>query len=142
MQDHHPIVWNNELETGIDEIDDQHRILVKALNDAGVRLSGKHDASLLERITRDLLSYAIYHFEIEENLMAQYNYALAHADDAQAHNQQHRSFSAQVVELRDGLRTGIPVSRENLLSFLNNWLVGHIKHTDKKLAAFIQTQRG
>ena len=76
MQGHDPIVWNDTLVTGGDEMDDQHRILVKTLNEAGVKLSGNRDTALLEQITRDLLSYAIYHFETEEELMAQYHYTV------------------------------------------------------------------
>jgi hemerythrin len=141
MHSHDPIIWNTDLVTGVDEIDDQHRILVKTINDAGVQLAGNRDATLLEQITRDLLSYAIYHFETEEELMAQHNYIGVHPADATAHHQQHRSFSAKVVAVREGLKTGTPISREDLLSFLNGWLVGHIMNTDKKLAAFLLTQR-
>ena len=141
MPSHDPILWTNDLVTGVDEIDDQHRILVKTLNDAGVQLSGNRDAKLLEQITRDLLSYAIYHFETEEELMAQYDYAGGCPADAAAHQQQHRSFSSKVVAVRDGLKTGTPISREDLLSFLNGWLVGHIMNTDKKLAAHILARR-
>lgn len=141
MASHDPILWTDALVTGVDEIDDQHRILVKTLNDAGVQLAGNRDAVLLEQITRDLLSYAIYHFETEEELMAQHQYAAACPEDAAAHQNQHRSFSAKVVAVRDGLKTGKPISREDLLSFLNGWLVGHIMNTDKKLAAHILAQR-
>ncbi len=141
MHSHDPIIWSTDLVTGVDEIDDQHRILVKTINDAGVQLAGNRDAALLEQITRDLLSYAIYHFETEEELMAQYHYTGAHPEEAAAHHQQHRSFSAKVVAVREGLKTGTPISREDLLSFLNGWLVGHIMNTDKKLAAFLLTQR-
>jgi hemerythrin len=77
MHSHDPIIWNNDLVTGVEEIDHQHRILVKTLNDAGVQLTGNRDAALLEQITRDLLAYAIYHFETEEELMAQHNYTTA-----------------------------------------------------------------
>jgi hemerythrin-like metal-binding protein len=141
MHGHEPIVWNDTLVMGVEEIDDQHRILVKTLNEAGVKLSGNRDTALLEQITRDLLSYAIYHFETEEALMEDYNYQGVHPEDAAAHAQQHRSFSAKVVAVREGLKSGTPISREDLLSFLNGWLVGHIMNTDKKLAAFLIAKR-
>jgi hemerythrin-like metal-binding protein len=142
MASHDPIIWNEALVTGVEEIDDQHRILVKTLNDAGQQLAGKRSAALLEQITRDLLSYAIYHFEIEETLMQETDYLVHHPDEATAHQQQHRSFSAKVVAVREGLKSGTPISREDLLGFLNGWLVNHIMHTDKKLAAHILAQRG
>ncbi|GAB4213436.1 MAG: bacteriohemerythrin [Rhodoferax sp.] len=142
MQRYTPIVWNDDLVTGVAEIDDQHRILVKTLNEAGVKLAGTPDLPLLEQITRDLLSYAIYHFETEETLMAELDYLGHHPEEATAHAQAHRSFSAKVVAVRDGLKAGHAISRDDLLNFLNGWLVGHIMATDKKLAAFILQQRG
>jgi len=141
MASHDPIIWNDDLVTGVEDIDDQHRILVKALNDAGQQLAGNRDAALLEQITRDLLSYAIYHFETEETLMEETDYFAHHPEDAAAHHQQHRSFSAKVVAVREGLKAGQAISREDLLSFLNAWLVNHIKGTDKKLAAHILTHQ-
>ena len=141
MQDHSPIVWNDTLVTGVEEMDEQHRLLVKTLNEAGDKLSDTDDTALLEQITRNLLSYAIYHFETEEALMEEYHYQASHPEDAAIHARQHRSFSAKVVAVRDELKSGTPISRQDLLSFLNGWLVGHIMTTDKKLAAFLLVQR-
>ena len=55
--------------TGVPEIDRQHRILVDALIEARASLSGDPADPLFERITRDLLAYAIYHFDTEEQSM-------------------------------------------------------------------------
>jgi hemerythrin-like metal-binding protein len=141
MAGHEPIVWNVNFLTGVDEIDDQHRILVNTLNEANAKLEGNSSAEFLEQITRDLLSYALYHFETEEELMTEYGYGEERTEDAESHLQQHRSFSAKVVAVRDGLKAGTLISREDLLSFLNNWLVNHILHTDKRLGAFVAGKR-
>lgn len=137
MLDHDPILWNDSYLTGIDRIDEQHKVLVNTLNEANARLSSHVTRPLLEQITRDLLSYALYHFETEELLMREYGYAEHSAAEQAQHLQEHRGFSQQVVTLRDGLRDGNLVTREALLAFLNNWLLNHILNTDKKLAAFL-----
>jgi hemerythrin-like metal-binding protein len=142
MAGHEPIVWNDSFVTGVTEIDEQHRILVNTLNDANAKLAANGSIDFLEQITRDLLSYALYHFETEEELMQEYGYREESARDADAHLQQHRSFSSKVVAVRDGLKAGTTISREDLLSFLNDWLVSHILNTDKKLGAFIVAKRG
>jgi hemerythrin-like metal-binding protein len=135
---HELIVWNNELVTGITEIDEQHRILVNSINEANTRLNGiQINAEILEKITQDLLSYALYHFETEALLMQQFNYAAAENNEAEIHQQQHREFSATVVAVREGIKAGNLITHEQLLTFLNNWLINHILNTDKKLAAFI-----
>ena len=137
MSSHEPILWNDNFLTGIDRIDEQHKVLVNTLNEANARLAGNVTRDLLEQITRDLLSYAIYHFETEETLMQEYGYAGLATGDAEKHRQEHRSFSQQVVALREGLRDGRLVTREELLSFLNNWLINHILYTDKHLGEFL-----
>ena len=137
MISHEPILWNDSFLTGVDRIDEQHKVLVNTLNEANARLAVNITRELLEQITRDLLSYAIYHFETEESLMQQYDYVGLSAADADRHRQEHRSFSQQVVTLREGLRDDRLVTREELLSFLNDWLVNHILHTDLHLGKFL-----
>jgi hemerythrin-like metal-binding protein len=139
MISHEPILWNDSYLTGIDRIDEQHKVLVNTLNEANARLATCVTRDLLEQITRDLLSYAIYHFETEESLMKEYNYAGLSATDDEKHHHEHRSFSQQVVSLREGLRDGRLVTREELLSFLNNWLVNHILFTDKRFGEFLNS---
>jgi hemerythrin-like metal-binding protein len=72
--------------------------------------------------------------------MREYDYAGLSTADAEKHRQEHRGFSQQVVALRDGLKEGRLVSREELLSFLNNWLVNHILHTDQRLGEFLHSR--
>jgi hemerythrin-like metal-binding protein len=136
-----PIEWTEGLTTGIAEIDRQHRYLVDAINDAKHKLKDFPDLKLIEQISKDLLGYAIYHFETEEDLMLEYGYTEESKADAETHQKQHRDFSAQVMAVRDTLRDGQPVSVEELLSFLNNWLVNHIMNTDQRLAEFIRTKQ-
>lgn len=139
MISHDPILWSDSYLTGIKRIDEQHKVLVNTLNEANARLAVNVTRELLEQITRDLLSYALYHFDTEESLMREYDYIGLSAIDAEKHRQEHRGFSQRVVTLRDGLRDGRLVSREELLTFLNNWLVNHILHTDKRFAEFLNS---
>jgi len=138
---HELLVWNDSYATGVQEIDDQHMILVHTLKEASVSLA--RDASLeqLDKITQDLLAYALYHFDTEEELMQEYGYAEASSADSALHLEQHRAFSAKVVAVREGLKSGAPIAPADLLAFLNQWLVNHILNTDKRLAAFINEKR-
>ena len=136
------LAWNDSFATGVPEIDEQHMILVHTLNEASVRLANDASLESLERITQDLLSYALYHFETEEQLMQTYGYPEGSGADVAQHLEQHRAFSAKVVQVREGIKQGTPVAPEDLLGFLNGWLVNHILNTDKKLGAFIAARRG
>lgn len=134
------LAWSDRLLTGVPEIDEQHRILVHTLNEAASKLGHDPSLELLESITQDLLSYALYHFETEEALMLEYGY-VADDDAHQRHLEEHRVFSAQVVGIRTDLKSGILIAPQQLLDFLNKWLAGHIMHTDQRLAAFILARR-
>lgn len=132
-----PLTWSDALLTGVPEIDEQHKILVHTLNEASEKLG--HGAGLddYEAITCQLLSYALYHFDTEEALMQEYGYAQSDAQDSHRHQAEHRGLTQQVMAVRDDLKAGILTPPDQLLTFLNDWLLGHIMLTDKRLTAFI-----
>jgi hemerythrin-like metal-binding protein len=127
--------------TGVAAIDRQHRLLVDSLIEARTKLSGDASDPLFERITRDLLAYAIYHFDVEEQLMRRHGYDASAPDVAAIHLAQHRRFSEQGVALRDAARMGEPGWKAALLSFLEDWLVNHIMTIDNRLAQHILAKR-
>lgn len=142
MTSRHPAIhWSDELATGVEEIDSQHRYLINAINDAREALIEHHDLTRIGPITKDLLAYAIFHFETEEDLMREYGYDREAVPDAAAHHQEHRDFSARVIAIRDALNEGLPVAAEDLIDFLENWLIGHIMQTDQKFGAFARGKR-
>jgi hemerythrin len=132
-----PIAWSEDMATGIPAIDGQHRYLVEMLSEANTKLLDSNDMQMLARIARDLLGYALLHFETEEALMNRYGFASAFPKEASAHVAQHRAFSREVVAVCDALREGNHVSRLEVLAFLNNWLRDHVLGIDRRLAAFI-----
>jgi hemerythrin-like metal-binding protein len=132
------IKWSKDYETGVEEIDEQHHILVNTLNEANELLTKEYSLENLQNITKDLLSYALYHFETEEELMQKYNYEGEAPKDFENHMKQHRDFSTKVVEVRESLKSGNLIEQDELISFLLNWLLNHIDKTDKKLGKFLQ----
>jgi hemerythrin len=141
MPDSNPIQWSDAMLNGVDEIDQQHRLLVDTLIEATTRLTGGASGPLFDRITRDLLAYAIYHFNTEEQLMQQYGYADAAPEDAKMHLAEHRRFSQRVVALRNEAKQGSEDSRDALLVFLKDWLINHILTIDKRLGQFLCSAR-
>ncbi len=133
--------WREEFATGVPEIDEQHLILVSMLNEAAVRVAGDTTAATVERITHDLLGYALYHFEAEEKLMRRYGYREGSPAEVADHLEQHRGFSWKVVAFREELKSGGAVPAEELLDFLTDWLTRHILLTDQKLGAWVLARR-
>lgn len=136
-----PIQWNSEFETGVAEIDLQHRVLIGRFNEANATLHDHSGLDVWEHFTYDLLSYALYHFSTEEKQAADFGFDREESADALAHREQHRSFSAHITSMREQLHAGARPSRKQFLGFLSTWLVEHILHTDKRLGAFIVAKR-
>ena len=131
------IVWQDSYNTGIEEIDEQHMILVNTINEANIKLQEDDSIKMLEAITKDLLSYVLYHFETEEEMMATHDYKSYNKQEFEQHMKQHRNFSEKVVSIRDSVNRGKPIDKEELIGFLTDWLINHINNTDKKLASFL-----
>lgn len=91
------IAWSDAMLTGIPSIDDQHQILVNLLNVANDKLIENTSRVELEEIVRDLMSYAVYHFDTEEALMLTHEYP---KEAQQQHIQEHRNFSAKIAKLQ------------------------------------------
>jgi hemerythrin len=131
------IKWSERMATGIPVIDQQHHYLVDTLRRANRKLLGGQDDLALAETARDLLAYAIMHFETEEALMVQYGYHAARPDAARLHIDQHRDFSRRVVAIHEQLREKQAVSRVEVLAFLNHWLRDHVLGVDQALATFL-----
>jgi hemerythrin-like metal-binding protein len=132
------IEWSEKMATGIPAIDKQHRFLVETLQDANEKLLSDRGGYLLDKIAKDLLGYAITHFETEEKLMRRYGYDKAFPEDAKNHIKEHREFSKKVVAICEQLREGNRVSRVELLTFLNNWLYNHLLDVDQQYGEYLR----
>lgn len=128
------IVWTDAMMTGVNSIDDQHQILVNMLNMANEQLTDSSSHLQIEEIIHDLMSYALYHFDTEEELMLNNNYPAPHREK---HFQEHRDFSATVAQVQKNITQGKLITRAELLGFLKNWLINHILGTDKHLGKFL-----
>ncbi len=130
-----PLEWTEELETGVAEIDNQHKELFRRINmlrDAAKEGKGR-DA--IDEIFDFLGQYVIEHFSSEEKLMQQYEYP-----EADVHIRQHRYF----IESYQKLKKDLHDSGQRLLifietnAFLGKWWMDHISKVDKALGRFLK----
>lgn len=127
------MVWNRDLETGIDIVDRQHRGLVDLLNQVAPLLAVSSNESLLEigPLLDSLLAYAATHFRTEEELMAK----LGMDERASAHHRaSHAGFVHQISDMVQAFSGSRGVTGDRLLSFLASWLVLHILGEDQAMA--------
>lgn len=128
--------WNKQFETGLQDIDEQHRCLVSLINRFGAELS-RSDDDLLHTLN-ELADYADYHFKGEESLMESEGVDQQHVSP---HREAHEEFLSEVVRMREDLRQGNSAVAESLLKFLTQWLAYHILGTDQVLARQIAAMR-
>ena len=128
------VEWDESLSVGIDAIDEQHRYLVDLINDLYEVVSKKSGAREVARLIKATDAYAKVHFRAEEQMMQHYEYA-----GIQQQEQQHHAFEAKIREFYEELHDNPLVAQFDVLSFLRNWLIHHIRVEDSKLRSLVNT---
>lgn len=123
--------WSEKLELGVQEMDDEHKILVGKINFLISKLEDqyvKKDKSSLLAAFNDLATYTVRHFQDEEAFMQSIGYAQYHS-----HKKIHEKLLGQVQNYGKQIETG-SLDDKKLISFLRNWLISHIMGVDMQYA--------
>ncbi|MBU1213772.1 MAG: bacteriohemerythrin [Gammaproteobacteria bacterium] len=115
--------WSNDLDTGIEVIDKQHRRIVDLINELN-SANESGDTAVINHVLGELVDYTLSHFSFEEELQEKANYPFS-----KAHKRVHEIFTKRVDEFQQRAAGGENVAPE-LLSMLKIWLVNHIKGDD------------
>lgn len=135
------IAWCSDFDTGIAEIDLQHRMLIDTFNRATAELRDDSGLGTWEYVAHEFLGYAVYHFSTEERLAAAHGYDVEESAEALAHYEEHRSVLAQLGQVRARFRSEGCASKAEFISFLRSWLLKHILQSDQRLTAFIRAKQ-
>lgn len=123
--------WNEDLATGIEKIDNEHREVFKQINKLLDAMDKGRGAYAIREVLVFLEHYATTHFTEEENYMVEHSYEGFHTQRA-AHSQFIKDFYLLKKELlQSGMNLHLVVKTEQVLG---NWLINHIKVEDKKMA--------
>ncbi|MEW8498684.1 MAG: hemerythrin domain-containing protein, partial [Candidatus Thiodiazotropha taylori] len=63
------VEWSDALSVGIEEIDEQHKMLVDLVNKMHEAIHQRHGSDVVKSILGDLAEYTRIHFAVEESLM-------------------------------------------------------------------------
>lgn len=118
------LLWQDDLNTGIEVIDDQHRRIVSMINQLHQAQSGA-STLLVADVIDELVDYTLSHFAFEEELMEEAGYPFC-----AAHKRVHEVFTKRVSEYRMRFQAGEDVV-DDLKSMLSRWLFNHIRNDDK-----------
>lgn len=133
-RDHSWVQWDDSLNIGIDAIDEQHRYLIDLINDLHEVVSQKRGARDVARLIKATDAYAKVHFHAEEQMMQRHKYkGIAEQE------QQHRAFEDKIGEFYEELHDNPLVAQFDVLSYLRDWLIHHIRVEDAKLRSLVNS---
>ncbi len=126
------IQWKESLELHNDLIDTQHRIIVLLCRKLDIAIKTQESEQTVRWVMLELKKFVEFHFLSEENLMHEIGYP-----DVDNHTLIHTDLLHQL----DLMLAKISRHREfpeDLLYFLNQWVVNHLVSEDMKIANFIK----
>ena len=118
------IEWTSDLSVGIELIDEQHKLLIKHLNDFNKALK-LHQGPAKTSATLDfLIDYTNFHFTAEEKHMAENGYP-----EIESHKKKHEDFKTTLSNMEEDLleEGATQILADSVESLLINWLIGHIR---------------
>ncbi len=128
--------WDVVYSVGNQEIDEQHKVWIRILNEIEEIIHRKEFNYLnMLQIVEKLEKFVKFHFEYEENLMIEHSYP-----QIMEHTNAHNVF-------RDKLQNTYVLEIEKPKEFYNEmsdylmkWLADHIMKADKQLGVYLKEQ--
>lgn len=129
------IQWSASYSVNIRQIDDQHRQLMKFINDMHRAMQTGKSREIVGGILKELLDYTVAHFKVEEDLFQQYGYS-----EYREHKGIHDNLIKSALELKVKFEKGEEFVNIEVMNFLKNWLNNHIMRVDKKYGPFLNSK--
>jgi hemerythrin len=124
------IEWNEKYSVNISTIDEEHKELIRIINEAIVSKQHHNDLEEISILLKELTMYALKHFSTEETYMVEFNYP-----EFQNHKKEHHGFSNKMIAYCNKVIEGEYQIENEIIEYLMQWLVNHIQVTDKKYLA-------
>jgi hemerythrin len=119
------IEWRSEFETGIAEVDHEHRELVALINRLHDDISAGADKEHIQLFLGEVFARIAAHFALEESVMRKHGY-----DEYEAHKAEHESLLDDIRDIMDEAEAG---GTGALSAKVGDWFVGHFKTRDARL---------
>ena len=129
------IKLTQEYLTGIETIDYEHQKLVNYMNEImKANEMGVHGRLLIEINIDELISYTVFHFRTEEELMQEHN-----DPNYLVHKDVHDKLKTEVGNFKKRFNNGEDIGTE-LIDFLKEWLFSHIQGVDRSYIELFQSK--
>jgi hemerythrin-like metal-binding protein len=129
------ILWDKTYSVGNFTIDTQHQKFISIINELYESFVDQTTALILKKIIKELIEYSEYHFKTEEELFEKYNYP-----DKEAHIAKHKEFTNKIKQFEEDIINGKANLTFQLMNYLRNWLLIHLRDEDQKYAGFFKAK--
>lgn len=127
--------WSDQLSVGVAVFDEEHKNLIRMINELHDSIAAGIDDSDLRRVADHLVEHAMMHFRHEEMYFCEAAYPAA-----EEHAALHENFKQRVFAYRERIgREDTVVLAAELMVFLRDWLADHVLIEDKKYGVYLNT---
>jgi hemerythrin-like metal-binding protein len=123
------IEWRKEFETGVPDVDYEHRELVDLINRLHEHMSGGGDPARVTEFLGEVFARIAAHFALEESIMRKHAY-----DEYETHKAEHERLLDEIRDIMDAQQDTASTNYEDSLSStVRDWFVDHFKSKDARL---------
>ncbi|NNE21330.1 MAG: bacteriohemerythrin [Rhizobiales bacterium] len=127
------IEWRAEFETGVADVDHEHRELIGLINDLHRQLATEATAENVSDFLGEVFAKISAHFALEESIMRKHNY-----DQYQEHKSDHEKLLDDIRDIMDDFEAGKYAAYDEALSAaVRDWFVDHFKTKDARLHSML-----
>jgi hemerythrin-like metal-binding protein len=119
------IEWRKEFETGVADVDHEHRELVGLINDLHERVQSSASPEDVQAFLGEVFAKIAAHFALEESIMRKHAY-----DEYEAHKAEHERLLDEIRDIMDESDADYGTA---LSETVRDWFVDHFKSKDARL---------
>ena len=119
------IEWRKEFETGVADVDHEHRELVDLINQLHEQVSAGASPDHIQDFLGEVFAKIAAHFALEESIMRKHAY-----DEYEAHKAEHEKLLDEIRDIMDGATADYGTA---LSETVRDWFVNHFKSKDARL---------
>ena len=120
--------WKPEFSVGIESIDDEHRDMIRLINDIYAKLDAHADPVQIDECLGDIFSAISMHFALEERMMKNCGH-----ESYDAHKEDHEELLDQIRDLMDEFVADPAAGATQLEHRLSDWFSKHFSTHDARL---------
>ncbi|MGA2753459.1 MAG: bacteriohemerythrin [Terracidiphilus sp.] len=130
------LTWNHTCSVGVRAMDDQHGVLMDAINELRLALVRGSGHERIRELLDQFIEFTRMHFWSEEQLMVQTGFA-----GLEEHRAEHHRMLAEILQAAHRLQYGEALHLRPMLCQLRDGFLEHIEHLDQEYGPWLR-ERG